>query len=177
MKLCEICQESPATVKLTEIVDGKKNHLFLCDPCAKKRGILLSAYKKGELEEDSSEDIFSFSLEKDAKAAEDLQEEELVCPRCGMSYEEFRENSLLGCAYDYTAFSQLLLPILRRIHGNPQHVGKVPWQCLDSNLDKEKEIIRLKTKLKRAIEREEYEKAADIRDRIIALEGGQDGPE
>ena len=60
--------------------------------------------------------------------------------------------------------------LLERIHGSTQHIGRIPDQS-STDLAREREIIELKRDLSRVIQREEYERAAAIRDRIREIEG------
>ena len=161
MKLCENCKKNPFTVKLTEVVGGKKKELYLCDSCAREKGIQLVFSKVGEEKE-----------EKDKVAA---LPSERVCPKCGMTFSLFKATGLLGCPEDYTVFEDSLREILEQIHGSVEHKGKIPVHA-DSDLAKERQIFRLKKQLQRAVEREEYEKAAKLRDKILELEGKKNGP-
>ena len=90
------------------------------------------------------------------------------CPRCGLLYSQFKETGRLGCAECYTAFQFQLRPLLRRIHGDTRHRGKTPVRGpAESGA---RQIQRLHDELQRAVEREEFERAASIRDDIRRLE-------
>jgi len=91
------------------------------------------------------------------------------CPRCGLVYSEFKESGRLGCSECYTTFRSQLRPLLRRIHGSTKHVGKAPARDSE-RVALRREIQRLHEDLQRAIEREEFETAASLRDRIRAIE-------
>jgi len=86
-----------------------------------------------------------------------------------MTFDEFRKAGRFGCAMCYSSFSEKLYPIFRRIHGNTKHVGKIPTK-MGEDIAIKREIDRLKIELNVAIKNEEYEKAAQIRDRIRELE-------
>jgi len=91
------------------------------------------------------------------------------CLSCGLSYEEFKKKGRLGCEQCYTAFRQYLLPLLKKIHSSSRHAGKVPLQARRkdfSNL----ELTELRRRLMRAIQLEEYEDAAKLRDKMKRLE-------
>jgi protein arginine kinase activator len=96
-------------------------------------------------------------------------EVELRCPRCGLSYSEFRQRGRLGCSDDYKLFREGLSQLLERIHGSTQHLGKIPSRA-GANLKRERELIELKRELTRVIQREEYERAAQVRDQIRRME-------
>jgi len=95
-----------------------------------------------------------------------------VCPKCGMSFEEFQSSGKLGCANCYELFQNRLDPLLKRLHGSTRHHGKVPG-TIEKERNKSMEIERLREQLDEAIKNEEYEKAAQIRDEIRLLESGQ----
>jgi protein arginine kinase activator len=105
------------------------------------------------------------------------------CPNCGMHYSTFRETGRLGCADCYNAFGSKLRPLLRRIHGSTRHVGKLPAHdgAVVTHVGKlpahdgavvtpQRQVQRLHDELLRAVEREEFERAAEIRDQIKTLE-------
>jgi protein arginine kinase activator len=106
--------------------------------------------------------LFGSQLKKEIQS-------DIKCDNCGMEYSEFLEKSRVGCAQCYKAFSPKLDPIIKRLHGNSEHHGKVPAR-VSSNLSIPKEIEKLKKLLNESIKREEYEEAAKIRDRIRGLE-------
>ncbi len=92
-----------------------------------------------------------------------------TCPRCGLTYGEFRRVGRLGCGTCYATFEAQLLPLLRRIHGSAEHTGCVPSEISGDHL-RRKEIARLKSELARAVAAEDYELAAELRDTIRARE-------
>jgi protein arginine kinase activator len=89
-----------------------------------------------------------------------------------MEYSEFLKSSRVGCSNCYKAFEQKLDPIIKRLHGNVEHHGKVPNR-VSSNISVPNEIEKLKLLLNQSIQKEEYEEAAKIRDRIRSLEVGE----
>ena len=159
---CQSCQKHPATVHLTEIIDGKKREVHLCEACAQQEGV-------NPL---NAQSFFSHLMdEAKGVAGEDV---ELRCTNCGLSYSEFRQRGRLGCAEDYKLFKAGLGQLLERIHGGTQHLGKIPSRA-GRELKAERELIDLNRELTRAIQREEYERAAEIRDRIRGLSGEEGG--
>lgn len=160
--LCQKCGQNPATVHLTQIEKGEKREVHLCESCAQTEDV--SPF--------SAQTLFS-QLVDASKAAGGLQAD-VSCDRCGLSYSEFRQRGRLGCADCYKLFKSGLVQLLEKIHGSTQHLGKIPPSA-GSRLKRERELIELKRELTRVIQREEYEKAADIRDRIRVLEEEEDG--
>ena len=165
---CQNCKKAVATVHLTEIEHGKKTEIHLCDACAQKKG-MMSSFSFGSL---VSELTGAPGPEPEAREAGGI--EDVRCEHCGLSYREFRSAGRLGCGHDYDAFREGLVPLLERIHGATQHVGKVPSR-MGASMAREKELIELRRELQKAIQREEYEQAADLRDRIHALETEVEG--
>lgn len=154
---CQHCQKQPATVHLTEIIDGKKREVHLCEACAQKENV----------HPFTAQSFFSHLLEP-AKAGVGPGAD-VRCPKCGLSYSEFRQRGRLGCAEDYQLFKEGLNQLLERIHGGTQHLGRVPSRA-GANLKRERELIELRRELNKAVQREEYERAAGIRDRIRRIE-------
>jgi protein arginine kinase activator len=89
-----------------------------------------------------------------------------------MHYSAFKETGRLGCADCYVAFQSKLRPLLRRIHGSTRHVGKHPVHA-EATPSPARALSRLYDDLQRAVEREDFESAAEIRDRIKGLEKQQ----
>jgi protein arginine kinase activator len=93
----------------------------------------------------------------------------LVCPNCGITFREFRSQGRLGCPHDYIAFAKELKPLLENIHNETQHTGKFPKRAPHASQLQYK-LIKLRSELRSAIDEEEYETAARIRDEIQSLE-------
>lgn len=155
---CEKCGR-PATVHLTEIFGEDRVEKHLCENCVADEGIIAKSHIPiNQLLED-------FILRGDAK------DDELVCDVCGMTYSDFCKGHRLGCPHDYEAFAEELVPQLRLQHeGACEHVGKVPHRA-GGDQQKQTALLRLRGELKRAIAREDYERAAAIRDQIQETEG------
>lgn len=157
--MCDKCNKRVATVVLTQIVDNKQIKLYLCEQCA------------SETDGFSSEDFYSFDqfLSKllNSKAPA-VKTEQVVCPKCGMDLEDFKQSSKVGCAQCYTTFEEYFGELVRRIHGTAEHTGKKP-ENLDKEGQRQQKIERLQTELQLAIQNEAYELAAKLRDEIKAL--------
>jgi protein arginine kinase activator len=150
---CQRCHNE-ATVHLTEPNDGQERELHLCRACARKAGLVLpEAPPKLALDLV----VESLIVANVGELASELAE--LVCPDCGIKYMEFRSGGRLGCPLDYWVFSKGLTPLLQRFHGATRHVGKVARRR-----DGAIERLRMRTRLREAIAREEYEEAARLRD-------------
>ncbi len=163
---CDDCKQKPATVHLTQMVNGKKIDMHLCTECAAQKGFLLFDHDK----KFSIPNFLGSFLGSDFN----LQDVHSMasansCTNCGMSFADIRQTGKLGCSECYKAFDTELEPTLRRIHGNSNHVGKIPVRGGEKVFLK-KEMGELKSKLQQAIKEENYEQAAEIRDKIKGLE-------
>jgi protein arginine kinase activator len=157
MTKCKRCQKT-ATLHITEIRSGTVQELHLCETCAQQ-------YLNQEQDEtsDSTEEV----SQKDSEALEEF--DHLVCPNCGITFREFRSQGRLGCPHDYIAFAKELKPLLENIHGETQHNGKFPKRAPHAS-QLQYRLIKLRSDLRSAVEEEEYERAARIRDEIQSLE-------
>jgi len=169
---CQICGKRPAVVHFTEIVNNKKSDHHVCEKCAEERGyhvpLLKSKFSVGDL---------LAGMADQTGQGEEAKVGRVQCPRCNLVYSEFKESGRLGCSECYSTFRSQLRPLLRRIHGSTKHVGKSPARDSE-RVAVRREIQRLHEDLQRAIEREEFETAAALRDQIraIELQGGATAP-
>lgn len=94
----------------------------------------------------------------------------LRCPTCNMTYQQFAKMGRFGCSSCYETFKDQLQPMLKRLHGgHTHHCGKIP-QRTGGNIHLKKELDELKLKLKRCVQQEEFEEAAQVRDQIRGIE-------
>jgi protein arginine kinase activator len=165
-KMCKICGVKPAQIHYTEIVNNKVITIDLCQDCAREKGIDLkkgSPYGIGDLIATQLGSVAQTESERIGR---------VTCTACGYDYSDFKKVGRFGCPECYTAFSEQLSSLLRQIHGSTQHKGKTPVE-LGPQAVKRRELIELKEQLAQAIESEAYEKAAELRDQIKALEAEQ----
>jgi len=162
MKRCSICGEAEGVVDLTHIEGGEVKTVHLCAKCAAEKGIQTPA----ALAETPLGGLLA------AMGAEPARPEpgvltDVHCPRCGASLQDFRETGRLGCPDCYQTFAEPLRELLRRLHGSAHHTGRtyygpgiapatVPTESIDT----------LRDRLRRAIESEQFELAAELRDRL-----------
>lgn len=171
---CQECHQRPASLHFTKIVNGKKTEIHLCEKCAKEKGDFYPGTNSFSIHNLLS-GLFDFEYPvSDATAGSLGAQQQLQCPKCGMTYREFGEVGKFGCEQCYDTFRSRLEPILKRVHGgNTTHAGKVPKR-IGSSIKIKRQIDQLKQELKRLVEQEEFEKAAEIRDRIRSLENRGD---
>ena len=166
--LCDRCKKREATRhESVRIDDGTWSEVHLCDQCSEKSEVTLL----------TPAGLVQALIEGAATLAEGRAPGGVrACPKCGITYAEFRAKGRLGCAHDYEVFQPEMLPLLERIHhGGLQHVGKSPAST-EGRSDSQRELIELRRSLTESIQRERYEEAARIRDRIRALEEGREPP-
>lgn len=159
--LCQLCKKREATVHIKEIINDKVTELHLCQDCAEKKGLTESLFVSGSIFANliTGLDFLEspLGLKKEAR-----------CPGCGVSYDEVMSKGKMGCSFCYDTFGDYLSPILERVHGRIVHRGKVP-ERIKTKDRLEKTIYNLRLKLEEAIKKEEYEQAAQIRDKIREL--------
>ena len=156
---CEKCDRE-ATVHLTEIVNGQKIERHLCAECAATEGV--TSKVQLPISQLLEEMVLQSSGGKEAAR--------LRCDVCGLSFVEFRQGGLLGCPNDYEVFADVLTDVLERAHeGASQHTGRVPANAAETQR-RQAELLRLRAALKQAVAQEDYERAAELRDRIQEVE-------
>ena len=161
--VCELCKQVQATVHLTEIINEQMTELHLCEACANQKGAQVESHF-GLSDLLSGLADFSKTHEPEESAPSK------ACDSCGMTYDDFRKVGRLGCATCYPTFKRSLGTLLKRIHGSPIHLGKSPSKLTKSTRTGKAELTDLKRKLERAVQHEEFEEAARLRDQVRLLE-------
>ncbi len=162
---CQECQKRPATVHMTRIVNNTKTELHLCSECARSHQELALS-----MNFEPSFSIHKFLaglLGTSSFPTEPVASPE--CSNCGINFAKFGEIGRFGCSRCYRTFNEGLEPLIRRVQGTTQHTGKVPRRA-GGKLGVKREIEKLKTQLRQAVREEAYERAAELRDSIRALE-------
>jgi protein arginine kinase activator len=161
--VCDNCGSTEAVVHLTQIVNNQMSTHRLCEKCAAEKGL-----------ESAPEPVnfpltdFLAQMGKDTMSASDATD--TSCSFCGLTFAEFRETGRLGCPHCYETYAPHLRKLLRRVHGGTQHVGKVYLPPDPSSSELERRLDGLRRKLNRAVESEDFERAAELRDEIRSLE-------
>ncbi len=160
--LCELCHERDAAVTLTKIENNEVKVQRLCERCAAEQGVeMQSAVPKHPLGE-----FLQAVHQQAAVAATDATR----CTFCGTTMADFRATGRWGCARCYAAFEQSVRELLRRVHGSSRHVGRAYHAPVGEEVEQASVLGELKERLRRAIENEQFELAADLRDRIRVME-------
>ncbi|WP_455544432.1 UvrB/UvrC motif-containing protein [Intestinibacter sp.] len=192
--LCQKCNKKVATVFISTVLNGKNSQMYLCTDCAKEFHDSMNQdmqipfpindiLSKMEFNEDTINDLIKDLREIEGRDVvegviesdniEPLQDNnqkvDITCSVCNTSFEEYKKTGKLGCSKCYSTFEEQLKPIIEGIYGYSEHVGKFP-----KNEFTDTEVIRtveqLKQQLNIAIQEEEYEQAARLRDEILQLE-------
>jgi protein arginine kinase activator len=166
---CQRC-EKPATFHITELTDDKPRELHFCEDCAKS--YLEKEHEEAKAATPTLAGVLAQQLKLGQTANELARLDQKACPVCGITFFEFRKQGRLGCPHDYVCFERELDPLIMNIHGESTHTGKRPKRFV-RNTDKQTEIIRLRRDMQAAVEKEDYERASQIRDELLKLEGEQ----
>lgn len=161
---CDECKKKPATVHLTQMFNGQTTEAHYCEECAAKKGAVIFNMGSSFSIPNMLASFFGYNMEglPAPSAAR-------TCDNCGMNFNDIRQSGKLGCSECYAAFDEQLEPTLRGMHGNSQHIGKVPARGGEKVILKKK-VEDMKGRLQQAVAEEDYEKAAQIRDAIKELE-------
>lgn len=162
---CEVSNcENEATVHLTEIREGKKHEMHLCERCAAEKGL------PGKSHFSISDLLAGIASQAQQQAQKPSKRgKEAACPVCTTTLTQFQSSGRFGCPECYTTFKDDVLGLVEKIHDAAQHVGKVPKR-VSSEISLQKDLRQLQLDLKRAVRKEDYEKAAAIRDQIRQME-------
>lgn len=162
---CEKCQKKLASVHITQVINGQKAEKHLCEQCAQEEKLKIAV---PNIPLYNLNDLLGAFFNQPFISKTEVQEEK-ACPNCKVSYQKIAHLGQMGCSECYQHFSSYLEPALRKMHGATIHRGKIP-QRMGTSLKINRELTELKHKLRQSIEKEEYEKAAEYRDRIKELE-------
>lgn len=176
---CQNCGENEANVRYTQIINGVKKEMALCDECSKSLGLQSLDFNIPI----SFSSFLGQFLEEDNNILDSIvSQNELKCDKCDMTYNEFMKNGKFGCDNCYTAFANQVNMILKNLQGNDKHIGR-KYNLIESTSEEKVEnkqnlvskendnkTDKLKKDLKKAIEEERYEEAAKIRDEIKKIE-------
>src|SRR3954463_504635 len=155
---CQHC-EKPATFHITELTGQKPTELHLCEDHARQ-------YLAPADDSEQTSPTVAGALAKQLKVGQTAEElarlDKRACPVCGITFYEFRNQGRLGCPHDYVFFEKELEPLIANIHGETTHKGKKPRQGA-TGTQQRTEVIRMRREMKEAIEKENYERAKELR--------------
>lgn len=166
--MCEDCGKKPSTFHMTEIINGTSKETNLCEDCASKSEEF--AFNPSFSIQNLLAGLLDIPGEKEIKTD---KIDDICCKNCGTSYEEFKRKGKFGCSKCYESFRVQLEPLLKKIHGHDTHIGKIPKRT-GGKIKIKKDISSLKSNLQVAIQNEEFEEAAVLRDEIKKLQNEMD---
>ncbi|MDT8369183.1 MAG: UvrB/UvrC motif-containing protein [Longimicrobiales bacterium] len=160
---CESCGEHDAVVHLTQIENNDMKVVHLCEACAAEEGLDTPSAA-------AAQPLAGFLAEMSGETAPRHGSDSARCPFCGLTFTEFRETGRFGCSQCWTTFEAQVQGLLRRVHGATTHIGKVYLPPDPTASEREKRLQALRRRLERAVELEDFERAAELRDEIRAFE-------
>lgn len=175
---CQECEKRPASLHFTQVINGNKTEVHVCEDCAKQKGYM-SYPSEGYSLHNLLSGLFHFENQQMGNSQQTSfpKKDQLQCPKCHLTLGEFQRIGKFGCSHCYQAFGDKIDPILRRVHsGNTKHSGKIPKRK-GGSLHTKKKLETYRTRLRQLIEREEFEEAAKVRDIIKDLEKKTNGSE
>jgi len=161
--LCDNCSQADAVVHLTQIVNNQMSVCHLCEKCAAAKGLEAS-------EAPTNFPLTDFLAQMGGEETAEGSADPGRCGFCGLTFSDFRDTGRLGCPHCWATFEGHLRGLLRRIHGGTSHVGKVYLPPDPTASEREKRLEGLRRRLQRAVDQEDFERAAELRDQIRALE-------
>lgn len=162
---CENCGEVEAVIHLTQIENNEMTTCHLCEQCAAAKGLETQPASAPSFP--LQEFLAQMGGESPRRDPSPVDEK---CGFCGLTFQGFRKAGRLGCPHCYTAFEGHLRGLLGRIHNSTQHVGKVYLPPDPTASQLERRLEGLRGQLRRAVDAEDFERAADLRDEIRSLE-------
>lgn len=163
---CDLC-EKEAVVHLTQVINGEMKEVHLCEVHAAEQGIDVNSPLS------ITDILMGLGQQSKPPSSHDLV---LSCPACGMSRDEFAKSGRLGCGVCYNTFRGELTAAIKALHHSTQHLGKIPAREGQQTRMKS-QLARLQKELDEAVAREEYEKAASLRDKMKTLRTESDSGE
>ncbi len=151
--MCDECGANPAVIRLLTHVDGNLTERNLCAQCVARLG------RRTRL---NPQALLSALMGANGRA------NALRCPACGMMYSDFLANRRLGCPDCYQAFRKNLTPWLQGYHGIARHRGGIPARA-GAEARRICRLDALRRALSEAVDREDFEQAAELRDEIQTL--------
>ncbi|MBD3401872.1 hypothetical protein GF420_03175 [candidate division GN15 bacterium] len=169
---CSECNEREATRNYTKVENNKKITKSLCKECAEKLGFHSPL---DNMPFPLADLLSSMSTGYGGSGQPGAIQERIECSTCGLTFEDFARQGRFGCGGCYTSFRPRLEAIMRKIHGNSIHRGRNPGMVPDSansQVAPIKEEERVASELRKAIEDEDFERAAELRDKLKSIRDG-----
>jgi protein arginine kinase activator len=162
---CDNCGNDDAVIQLTKMKDNEMKVLHLCEACAAEEGLETGAGAGSAPLADFLKQMGQGVGEEPAAVGR--------CPSCGMGPTQLKQVGRLGCAACYAHFEGHLRGLLRRLHGGTQHAGKLASLPDSEDVDRKSRVQSLRRSLHRAVEAEDFEQAAQLRDQIRRMDAAE----
>ena len=159
--VCDSCRERDAVVHLTQVVEGAVTQVHLCETCAADKGV--------ETTVAAPKTPLTSLLQTVQQQMTTSATDQARCSFCQASYKDFRASGRLGCARCYSTFEAQLRDLLQRVHGATRHLGRQYGSPAPEQLQRASTVLELREQLRRAIELEQFEQAARLRDQLKAV--------
>ena len=151
--LCQNCGKNEVNFRYTQVINGEKREIALCDKCAKKLGLESLDFSK------EIEDLFNMSFA------------ESFLP-------SFARTNMLGSRNLGTIFNNDIFsnPFFGEVSQEPEQIETTSGLSDDEKQNatkknkQENKKQKLESELEKAIKEERYEDAAKIRDEIKKLD-------
>ncbi len=166
---CQICHTNEANIVFTQIVDNEKIVMQICTECAQKKGLSIEFHSADSMHHE----ISSFNAGGESShISSDETISAVQCANCGLTFGEFKKSGLFGCDKCHESFGDLLDPIIMQLHGVKSHTSVRLEQSEKSPrpVSQKKILKQLNEELRNCVLKEEYERAAELRDRIAELQ-------
>mgnify|MGYP005838525931 CR=1 FL=1 len=151
--LCDDCKQKPASIYFKDVSGGQIKELHLCEECARKRGLLIDK-KLSPIE------VLQKMLKKTSH-----DDDKVICPICFLTLAEFRKIGRFGCSNCLSVFEPFIKTLIKEVQESEKHIGKKAKTSGRRSI----EVFKLREELRRALEKESYEDAAQIRDKLKSL--------
>lgn len=169
--LCEKCNKNYATTVIRQNINGVQSEVHLCDECSK----MYNEYFENGYSKMFSDFGFGIGSVLGSILGQDFLSENLLsskdepkCPMCNTTLNEIKNSGNVGCSNCYETFREQLMPLINRIHGKTVHSGRIPASA-EGKVSLKNRLADAEKQLKIAIENQEFEKAAKLRDEINEL--------
>lgn len=160
---CDNCGKNQAVIHLTQIVNNEMSTFHLCDACAAEKGLETGVSAQ-------TAPLTDFLAQMGKSVGSGPASPAGACEFCGLTLNDFKRTGRLGCPHCYSHFDQHLRGLLRKLHGGTQHMGKVYLPPDPTEMDRTARVTSLRRSLQRAVESEDFERAAVLRDQIRRME-------
>jgi protein arginine kinase activator len=155
---CMKCKKNEASYYFKQNINGKVTESALCHECAHEAN--QNAAPK-QISFNPFSGFFGINAPQARRAAETVKR----CTLCGSGFTDLLKSGKIGCAKCYEVFNDELAATIAKLHGQTTHIGRAPLEHRAKN-DRRIRERKLKAELRKAIEAQDFEKAATLRDEI-----------